>query len=247
MNHVRILDRLKAHLKVFLVEAFSASLIGELGFEFRSSIWWATSGRFVAKRLRRMQGVRLNVGCGENPTKGWINFDLQSGKNTHYWDCRRGLPFSDGAVVAIFSEHFLEHLDYKTDAERFLRECHRCIARNGIVRIVVPDAGRYIKLYADNDWSEIERRRPLIRDGDQYRDAWLGDRYSTKMEFINAVFRQGTEHKFAYDAETLIRLLRKAGFENVEQKPYGVSSDIAMAPDTPQRQLESLYVEGLKV
>jgi len=171
---------------------------------------------------------------------------MRSDPRIHYWDCRKGLPFRDGAVVAIFSEHFLEHLDYKSHAEQFLRECHRCLRQSGILRVAVPDAGRYLELYAQGDWSELARIRPLTHEGDIYRDDWLGERYSTRMEFINAVFRQGTEHKFAYDAETLIGFLRRAGFKSVSQKSFGVSSDSKMAPDMPQRRLESLYVEGQK-
>ena len=71
-------------------------------------------------------------------------------------------------------------------------------------------------------------------------------RYSTKMEFVNAVFRQNGEHKYAYDAETLIYLLRRAGFATVSQTNFGISSDADMAPDTPERRLDSLYVEAIK-
>jgi hypothetical protein len=70
--------------------------------------------------------------------------------------------------------------------------------------------------------------------------------YSTKMELINAIFRQDGEHKYAYDAETLMQLLRSVGFSRVTQMRFGVSSDPAMPPDTPELQSESLYVEAAK-
>ena len=66
------------------------------------------------------------------------------------------------------------------------------------------------------------------------------------MEFINAVFRQNGEHKYAYDAETLVYLLRRVGFATVNQSSFGKSSDLHMAPDTPERQSDSLYVEAAK-
>jgi len=150
-------------------------------------------------------------------------------------------------VTAIYSEHFLEHLEYGSEVEKFLKECLRCLSQSGVLRISVPDAGEYLKLYANDDWKELSKRRPLIKEGNDYRDHWLGGRYSTKMQFINVIFRQNGEHKYAYDAETLIQLLRTVGFAKVSKTSFGVSSDPNMAPDTPERRSESLYVEAVKM
>jgi predicted SAM-dependent methyltransferase len=163
-----------------------------------------------------------------------------------YWDCTKGLPFKSGVVEAIYSEHFFEHLDYDSEAKRFLRECLRCLKPNGTLRIVVPDAGAYLKVYAKEDWAEMAARRPLIKEGDHYRDFWLGRIYKTRMEFINAVFRQYGHHKYAYDAETLILMLQEVGFSCSCEATYNVSSDPNMTLDTSARRTESLYVEGKK-
>jgi predicted SAM-dependent methyltransferase len=163
-----------------------------------------------------------------------------------YWDCTKGLPFKDGTVEAIYSEHFFEHLDYESEAKQFLRECLRCLKPQGTLRIVVPDAGAYIRLYAKGDWDETATRRPLFKEGDNYRDCWLGSLYRTRMEFINAIFRQYGAHKYAYDAETLLLLLQEAQFSSSFETTYNVSSDPNMALDSPQRKSESLYVEGRK-
>jgi predicted SAM-dependent methyltransferase len=163
-----------------------------------------------------------------------------------FWDCRKGLPFRDGAVTTIFTEHFLEHLAYADEVQEFLRECHRCLSPSGVLRVIVPDAGVYLSLYCEGTWDKFAARRPLIKEGDGYRDYWLDERYFTKMEFINAVFRQSGEHKYAYDAETLINLLRRVGFESVRQTSFGISLAADMAPDTPERRAESLYVEAVK-
>ena len=70
--------------------------------------------------------------------------------------------------------------------------------------------------------------------------------YSTQMQFINYVFRQDYEHKYAYDEETLILILRDAGFSNIVRQSYGISLDSEMAPDREDRSSESLYVEAVK-
>jgi len=202
--------------------------------------------RITKLKCRSMDGVRVNVGCGSNPTIGWVNLDLGHYPEVMCWDCGRGLPFKDGTVEAIYSEHCIEHLDYESEAKPFLRECLRCLKPQGTLRIVVPDAGAYLRLYAKGDWVETSARRPLIKEGDNYRDRWLGTVYKTRMEFINAVFRQGGEHKYAYDAETLLIMLQEAGFSSAIETTYNLSSDPNMARDTPERKTESLYVEARK-
>jgi predicted SAM-dependent methyltransferase len=214
----------------------------------------AIQSRRTNLRMRRtemnckaMEGIRVNVGCGPSPTKGWINLDVDGHPGVMYWDCTKGLPFRDGVVEAIYSEHFFEHLDYEAEAKQFLRECLRCLKPRAVLRIVVPDAGAYLRLYIKGHWDdETIARRQLKKEGDKYRDPGLGCTYRTRMEFINAVFRQRGEHKYAYDMETLVLTLRDAGFSDVSETAYNVSSDPDMARDTPGRRTESLYVEGRK-
>ena len=155
-------------------------------------------------------------------------------------DCRYGLPFPDGSVRGIFSEHFFEHLDYIDDAPAFLDECRRVMTRDGVLRLVVPDAGRYLHAYAQGGWDGLTTLRPL-RDG--HVDAYYGTVYETPMEVINAVFRQGVEHKYAYDLETLVCLLERHGFM-ASQCQFGSSDTSEMVLDSAERASESLYVEA---
>jgi predicted SAM-dependent methyltransferase len=193
----------------------------------RDAISGVIHGSVTELKCKSMNGARVNVGCGNNPTSGWVNLDVSHHPGVMYWDCTKGLPFKNGMVDAIYSEHFFEHLDYDSEAKLFLRECLRCLKPHGTLRIVVPDAGAYLKLYAKEDF-------------------WLGRIYKTRMEFINAVFRQYGQHKYAYDAETLIIMLQEVGFSSSSETTYNVSSDPNMTLDTPARRTESLYVEGRK-
>lgn len=190
------------------------------------------------------KNLRLNVGCGPNVASGWINIDLVGSPDVFRWDCRRGIPFDDESVDIIFAEHVLEHFDAATGS-KFLSDCHRCLRPGGVARMVVPDAGRYLQLY-QGDWNAFVPIRPLIQENGKYRDFWLGRVYRTRMEFINEVFRQGTHHKYAYDAETLIMKMHDAGFARVTQQSYGFSAANGAPLDTELRQSESLYVEGIK-
>ena len=62
----------------------------------------------------------------------------------------------------------------------------------------------------------------------------------TRMEHINYHFRQGGEHRFAYDFETLKYVLEKAGFIQVRRR------DFDPLLDSRDRELGTLYVEGFK-
>jgi hypothetical protein len=66
------------------------------------------------------------------------------------------------------------------------------------------------------------------------------------MQFLNEIFRQGYEHKYAYDDETLILVMRQAGFPDPVAQQFAISLDPKMASDSEDRRMESLYVEAVK-
>lgn len=186
----------------------------------------------------------VNLGCGESGLEGWINVDTHWNNNVSLvYDIRKHLPLSTNSTPGIFTEHFVEHLDYSEEIPFFLSECHRILKPDGVLRIVVPDAGKYLNGYCQSDWELIESTRPL---NSEHIDKWYGQKINTKMEMMNVVFRQGIEHKFAYDAETLCYVLEKFGFKDVKQQHFqeGYISDLCI--DRESRQSESLYVEGRK-
>jgi predicted SAM-dependent methyltransferase len=197
------------------------------------------------RRLAKLQGCRVNIGCGSWPTPGWVNLDVWPLPNVYYWDCRRGLPFADNGVAAIYSEHAFEHLDLETEAKPFLQECRRCIRPGGVVRLVVPDAGAYVRAYGKG-WESLAAMRPLKKNESGWQDCRSNNVYTTQMQLINAVFRQDYQHKYAYDEETLTLILRDAGFINVVRQTCGISLDPEMTRDREDRSAESLYIEAMK-
>ena len=73
----------------------------------------------------------------------------------------------------------------------------------------------------------------------------LGDIYTPAMS-VNRIMRDHG-HKFIYDYATLRIALEAAQFVDVIQQQYGRSSDQALLGlDTPERAIESLYVEARK-
>jgi len=220
------------------------SLAAQAYFELTTSIKHAVSVALRGKTFRGKTGLKVNVGCGDSPLADWTNVDVYSAPNIFYWDCRRSLPFDDQSVDIIFAEHVYEHFDHPLETGPFLAECRRCLRPAGVLRIIVPDAGRYLSLFSQG-LDAFVPVRPLSVSGDGFRDHCLGTKYETPMELINVVFRQGHEHKFAYDAETLRLYLHRAGFRESLQQQFGISRWAEVPPDKPERASESLYVEGI--
>ena len=198
----------------------------------------------TARRYRVKKDLLVNVGAGSNGKPGWVNIDIFKGPGINcLYDCRKKLPFPDDSVKGIFCEHFFEHLDYTEEVPYFLSECHRVLRAGGVLRIIVPDAEKYLRAYCEEGWERLVELRPLEEGR---TDRYFKCRYRTKMELINVVFRQGFEHKYAYDYETLEFLLHRYGFSNVQQRKVGESLMEELCIDWERRASESLYVEAMK-
>jgi predicted SAM-dependent methyltransferase len=228
-----------------LTRVFPGDVARQVVFEMQIFLRRAVYMRSSLRHLAGLEGCRVNIACGDHPTPGWVNLELRPSSNVHFWDCRRGLPFSDGAVAAIYSEHAFEHFDPDTEVKLFLGECLRCLKPSGVLRVVVPDVGAYLRAYG-HAWEPLAAMRQLEAKQGGWHDPWLDEIYQTQMQLVNAVFRQHGEHKYAYDEETLLLILRQAGFSRVLPQRFGISIDRDMAPDSEARKTESLYVEAVK-
>ena len=92
----------------------------------------------------------LNLGCGNRYCKDWINIDFSpSGKNVIGHDLRSGIPLDDESVDFVYHSHLLEHFS-KLEAQSFLRDCHRVLSNEGVIRVAVPDLERIAREYLQN-------------------------------------------------------------------------------------------------
>lgn len=155
-------------------------------------------------------------------------------KVTCVYDCRRRIPLPTGCARAVFTEHLIEHLDYEEEAPVFLSECRRVLQAGGVLRIVIPDGRRYLLGYAGG-LDALRTFSPLLHGDNNFR---------TAMEVVNAHFRQGGQHRFSYDFETLCDLLLRSGFVDVQYCAFGDSRLPELAIDDSSRASESLYVEA---
>jgi SAM-dependent methyltransferase len=180
----------------------------------------------VRLRAKGGTGLRLHLGSGGNNLPGWVNIDLIGARADVAWDLRRPLPFPDRSAEAIFLEHVLEHMTV-AEGMAVLRHSLQVLAPGGVVRVGVPDAGRYARSYAEGTGTidELRPGRP------------------TRMLALGEVFQEHG-HVSAWDGETLTLVVTAAGFESADEMPGGTSR-LDPAPDSQVRIPETVYVEGV--
>ena len=203
------------------------------------------------KQFRGNQNLKLHLGCGDTIKEGFINIDLTKKADLRL-DLRENLPFSDDSCVLIYSEHFLEHLNYPGEVTVFLNECYRILKPGGMFSAGVPDTEWVMLAYAEQifphsfpypiqnkfhtEWGERYSAWLEWCDKNKWHPPWC----RTKMEHINYHLRQGAEHRFAYDFETLQHILKVTGFNEIKQRNFNAELD------SMGRKIGTLYVDAMK-
>jgi predicted SAM-dependent methyltransferase len=152
--------------------------------------------------LSSLAPIRLHLGAGDLRFPGWVNLDLCRGQ-----DLSEGLPgWDSGSVEAVYSCHFLEHLDY-AHGEKLLAEVFRVLRPGGAARVGVPDFAVFAKAYVKGDRAFARR----------YLRSYVGAPASRKLRLpdpvaalLAVVYDFG--HRAIYDEPVLTRALLRAGF-----------------------------------
>jgi len=139
-------------------------------------------------------------------------------------DVRKELPFPDNRFIAIYASHLLEHL-YLGEARHLLRECHRVLKPGGVARFVVPDLQSLVLDYVEDQSRQMASRAPEeMSPADRFcqRLAMRPQVASTAnlLYGLYSVLKDFHTHKWMFDADSLTRHLREAGFVNISQKPF---------------------------
>ena len=207
---------------------------------------WLVRAKYVCvpqyrARLRRIARERhqyVNVACGGQVLDGFLNIDLNdSVAGVVPWDCRTSVPVSDDAAAGIRVEHFVEHLEPREELPAFLLDARRALRPGGVLRIIVPDAARFLSAYCNGDAAAF--RELGVPDP-------FPDDLPTRMDIVNHTFHQWHEHRWGYDFETLEHRLRAAGFSSVERRQFRSSRDPRLAQDLARHAPYSLYIDAIK-
>jgi predicted SAM-dependent methyltransferase len=185
------------------------------------------SRRKIRRKLRESNDISVEVGAGNRRGQGeWITIDM-NGACDIYWDLRKGIPFPDESLKRIYSSHFLEHLSFR-EAQRFLDECKRTLVPGGHFLICVPNARIYIEAYVNGN--SFDANKFLA-----YRPAY---NHTTRIDFVNYMAYMDGVHKYMFDEENIIYILRSKGFKNPRLREFDPTLDLQ------ERDYESIYAEA---
>ncbi len=234
---------------------------------------WALKKRFVDPPGKLM----VNLGAGVWYAQGWKVLDCQ-GEYYHYahsyidfehdLSSDRPLPFADGSVHMLYSEHVLEHLRDEW-CEHILSEAYRSLESGGGFRIVVPDADiAYDRLLHQDaeffrHWTErdnctiaeafrtvVGQARTPLDEQDFYRRLSImpkGDFLNWCKEGLDYDWNRTGEHINWYNFEKLESMLKAANFCQVRFcKAQDSQFPEAHGPEFDTRAWYSLHVECVK-
>lgn len=193
---------------------------------------------YKIRKIKNKKNLLVNLGCGPyGKENGWINLDLDPIKNIYLRsDCRKKLFLSDNCCKGIHIEMFLEHVDPVDELPYLLKECYRILMPGGIIRIIVPDAEKFVKAYL-NGWEEMNKI--------SYGMANWSMLFASKMDALNHVFLQGHEHYGGWDMERLKLVLSQAGFYTINRVKFGEGCFPEII-DRDFHKQNGLYVESVK-
>lgn len=161
--------------------------------------------RFV---YRNKNDLILHLGCGDDYREGMVNVDGNIARKKDTWlDLWNRLPFANKSAKLIYCCHTLEHL-FPEDAISVLKELHRVVADDGVVRLAVPSFERCLEIAAGRDESH-----------------WPRDFESSMSQAINYLYCDG-QHKYAYRYDNMRVFAEQAGFKSV----YNYSGEHGVAP-----------------
>lgn len=235
----------------------------------------------------------LNLGCGTKTSPKAINIDWSiylTIKNNYFFrlcspiilsedrrkklrgldrsilvhDIRKGLPFDDRSVDAVYHSHMFEHID-RSKAPLFLQEVKRVLVPGGIHRIVVPDMENLANAYLQHV-ARVKDDPSSVCDHDRYISDMIEqmvrkEAYGTRHQpFVLRVIEnivlgdaraRGETHQWMYDKFNLANLLQENGFHNIKVLSFNRSAipdwqsfGLEVKEDGSEYKPQSLYMEA---
>jgi SAM-dependent methyltransferase len=206
---------------------------------------WQAASANVLRSLRRSllppklpktPGIKLNLGCGPLGRPGWLNVDgFPVDRSVVELDLRNPLPLGDGLAKHIHCEHFLEHL-HPQDGLQLLSECFRVLAPGGSLRLILPDAGKYMHAYVAGDQDFFYKLRNIGSPSVPF---------AAPIELVNQSFRMGGAHLYGWDEFSLRLHLERIGFTAIKRSfPHDIAAEFDIDGDDDWREVESIYLNA---
>jgi hypothetical protein len=174
--------------------------------------------------------MNLNLGAGPNwKNEGWHILDHKISKNEGYKikGNLNDINLKDQSCDLIFISHTLEHIPH-IQIQNVLTEINRIMKYGSTIRILVPNLYKIAKAYVKKDKNFF--KKALDEDHSIRKDLGLGGMF---MNFVVSPgqdtilvnrdvdkFISGYAHLYSYDFNMMKILLKKCGFNCVQEKKF---------------------------
>jgi SAM-dependent methyltransferase len=175
-------------------------------------------------------------------------------------DLRKGIPWPDASVDAVYHSHVLEHIDREA-TPAFLAEVLRVLLPGGTHRIVVPDFEAPVRRYLASLDREApdhdETLVPLLGQSVRREASGTSKQRPARRRIENLLLgdarTRGETHQWMYDRVNLRRCLERAGFVDCEpvgptqsRIPDWDATHLDTDPDGTVHKPGSLWMEASK-
>ena len=171
------------------------------------------------------------MGCGSrNFGKDWIHIDSENFEHVNHHNI---LDFPYENVDLIYASHLISYFDYN-EVLNLLKYWKTKLKVGGTLRLAVPDFKKMCELYLKGE----------------SLNSFLGPLYGKMISNKQTIY-----HKYCYDEDLLIKLLKQLNFKNIrkwdhKKVDHGVYDDHSQAyiphMDKQNGILISLNVEAIK-
>lgn len=183
--------------------------------------------------------MKINLGCGKDIKKNYINIDITQDKiideNTQVinFNLKNGIPEYDLfkrkiEIDYVYSSHFIEHLN-NNDAFNLMKHCYNRMNSGAIFRMALPNFKKAFKAYIDQDVNYFSLLKKINQN-------------NLIIEYIEYSVYQFGEHLSLWDEEKSCFYLLKSGFKQVQATKFDENVDI----DNEVRKKYSFYIEAIK-
>lgn len=172
----------------------------------------------------------------QQPLAEWVKAGKPLDIRRH--DVRKGLPFADGSVEAIYVGQAIEHFNRRTEAPAFLRECRRVLRQYGVIKLTTPNLEMLVHHYRMDCMDEFAEEQPGF-----YAEALPEDQLAYLLYGAsgpNSTNEHYEGHHHCYTFDSLGALLNECGFDvrTKDSAEFADTVDFGMS--------HSLAIEGVK-
>ncbi len=182
------------------------------------------SQELINRYFENLGKKKLQIGCGNNFLKGWLNTDINGLEGTVYLDAGKKFPFENESFDFIFSEHLFEHLTIKQQIN-MMTEAYRILKNGGVMRLATPKLDFLFELYSQPEKKENkEYVKWAVRSIPNLRIAQdkIENNSFHYIYVINNFFRDWG-HQMIHNFESIQNLAFQSGFAEVIKVEVGES------------------------